>query len=150
MALPTSYDEAALIAYMQTITKSVADTLKWTSANYAEAINDCLILYGVGSVTGATDITKLRSLAQVAAWRHIVLATVANFDYSSDTGAGGGQVWQKESQIHTQAKLMLERAEKAAVGAGYMLDDEAALLNTERYAIGMSKVVYDDPYTQVA
>lgn len=132
MALPSSYSEAELRAYMVTVTSNVAAALGWSEANFAEAVNDTLALYGVTDIVEATDIPKLRTLAKVEAWRAVADATVADYQFSADGGSFSRQ------QLHQQAVAALERAEGDAVSRGYV--------DFNTLTIGIGTVKHSDPY----
>lgn len=114
MAMPTAYTESSLISYMRTITKAVSESLNLNSGDFQEAVNDVLDVYGVDDIADATDISKLRALAKVAAWRTVndLLITTA-YDFSADGGS------YKLSQMKEGAEKALELAEQAAAEAGY-------------------------------
>ena len=132
MALPSSYNEAELRAYMVTVTSNVAAALGWSEANFTEAVNDALVLYGVATIAEATDIPKLRTLAKVEAWRAVADATAADYQFSADGGSYSRQ------QLHQQAVAALERAEGDAVARGYV--------DFNTLTIGLGAVKHNDPY----
>ncbi len=132
MAAPTSYTESSLISYMRSVTQAVSDTLGLNAGAFQEAVNDVLVVYGVDDITDATDITKLRALAKVAAWRVVNdwLLTTA-YDFSADGGS------YKLSQMKEGAEKALAQAEQAASQAGYL----------DGYAIEMGTLTRSyDPY----
>lgn len=132
MAIPTAYTEIGLTAYMRNVTKAVSDTLNLNQGEFQEAVNDVLTVYGVDDIADATDITKLRALAKVAAWRTVndLLITTA-YDFSADGGS------YKLSQMKAGAEKALELAEQAAAEAGYSVG----------YAIQMGTLTRpNDPY----
>lgn len=132
MAIPTAYTEIGLTAYMRSVTKAVSDTLGLNQGEFQEAVNDVLTVYGVDDIADATDITKLRALAKVAAWRTVndLLITTA-YDFSADGGS------YKLSQMKEGAEKALEMAEQAAAEAGYSVG----------YAIQMGTLTRpNDPY----
>ena len=132
MAAPTSYTESSLISYMRTVTQAVSDTLGLNTGAFQEAVNDVLAAYGVSDIADATDITKLRVLAKVAAWRTVNdwLVTTA-YDFSADGGS------YKLSQMKEGAEKALQMAEGAAAEAGY----------TDAYAIQIGTLTRPyDPY----
>ena len=128
--LPSSYSETELADYMLAVTQAVSSVLGLTSDSFDEAVNDTLIGYGVEDIAEATDISKLRCLARVFAWRTMVEATAAEHDYSTDTGQS--PQYFKRNQIHQNAQEALVRAEKEATEAGYLSVGEGAL--TSNYA----------------
>lgn len=132
MAIPSSYTEFSLAAYMLAVTGNVAAALGWDIENFDEAVNDALVAYGVSSIADATDIAKLRALAKVEAWRTAVNGTAADIEFSADGGT------YKRNQMHEQALAALERAEAAAMAAGYA-DSYAP-------AISMGSMIHVDPY----
>lgn len=117
MAVPTSYTEKQLGEYMQTLLGKVAKALALTASSndagdFAEAVNDALLAYGtdtISSITGLANITKLRALASVAAWRFVVTNFTALYDFSADNASFS------RSQLFKQAKESLQLAEQAAL-----------------------------------
>lgn len=85
MTIPTAYTATALAEYQHQQLGPVADALQWTVAdgNYDEAVIDALLLYGVDTLTDATDIKKLRALAAVAVWRAAKKAAAGLINFSS-------------------------------------------------------------------
>lgn len=135
MAYPSSYTEATLTTYMHTVLSDVATVLGWSTAtaNYAEAVNDTLGAYGstaIASITGASAIYKLRTLARREAWRAACGALAAKFNFSAD----GHSV--QRSDLYAHAKAEFERAET----------DALAFDGYSGYNIGTAAVGYSDDW----
>jgi hypothetical protein len=113
VAIPASYTELSLAEYMVTVTRNVAAALGWTSDDFLEAVNDTLTAYGESAIDDATDVTKLRTLAKVEAWRAVVDGTAADIEFTADGSSF------KRNQMHAHAVAAMERAESAATAAGY-------------------------------
>lgn len=133
MALPASYTETTLAAYMHAALGQIAAALSYanTLAEYQEAVNDALELYGVSDVAQATDISKLRACARLCAWTKA--ASGVAYDFSAD-GASFSR-----SQIMAQIQAQL--AEAGLSAAQYV---DVAGLTVEAQA-----VTYSDPYTDI-
>lgn len=127
--IPVAYTELSLAAYMATVTSNVAAALGWTADSFQEAVNDTLLAYGVVAVTEATDIVKLRALAKVEAWRAVVDATAADFNFSADGGN------YSREQIHQHAIDALARAQ-----------EQAGDYTTAGYAIQAGTLAFGDNY----
>lgn len=129
MALPTSYTDATIKAYMVTYLGALATALGLTSASFDEAANDLLLAYGVSDFALATDVVKLRALAKVAAVRHAQTVVATWYDFSAD-GASFSR-----SQVQSALAKMLVTAEGDAMTYG------------PAYAISAGSMSYpDDPY----
>ncbi len=109
MALPSSYTEGTLKTYMLAVLAELATVLGLTSASFDEAVNDVLIAYGVDDIAAATDVARLRSLAQVAAYRRAQTVAAGWYDFSAD----GGDF--KRSQLLKQIGALLAGAEREAL-----------------------------------
>jgi hypothetical protein len=116
MPVPSSYTEKTLAEFMHVKLGNVAKALDLHfvpdgPGDYAEAVNDALLLYGAEDISTISDtagIRKIRALAMVAAWRHVVTNFAALFDFSAD-GAS-----YNRSQLFDQASKALQLAEDAA------------------------------------
>ncbi len=108
MAIPSSYTELSLADFMRRITGNVAAALGWTADDFDEAVNETLLAYGVDELSSVTDVAKLRALARVAAWRALVDATAAEYNFSADGGTFSRQ------QIQDGCKAGLARALETA------------------------------------
>lgn len=129
MALPTSYTDATLKSYMLASLGAIGSTLGLTVASFDEAVNDILLAYGAATVALATDITKLRALARVAAIRQARTVAATWYDFSAD-GASFSR-----SQVLAALDGMLAMAEADAMPY------------SASYAIGVGSMSYpDDPY----
>ena len=110
MAAPSSYTEETLAAYMLTCLSKVAAVLGWTTlGDVQEAVNDTLLAYGVGDISAATDVIKLRALARVAIWQQAVASLAAGYDFSADGGS------YSRSQLQAMAARALEQAQTLAM-----------------------------------
>lgn len=117
MAAPTTYTEKTLAQFMHLKLGKVAEALKLhlgaaDAGDYAEAVNDALLAYGtddISTISTSANIQKLRALAHVAAWRHVVNNFAALFDFSAD-GAS-----YNRSQLFEHARQALQLAEEAAI-----------------------------------
>lgn len=114
MAAPLSYTEVTLAEYMHRVLGLVADVLGFSPggdtdgrASYQEAVNDALIAYGVSDIASATNIQKLRTLAEREAWR-LCLQAAGEFDFSS---AGTSE---SRGQLYAHIEVALARAEGRA------------------------------------
>lgn len=143
MAIPTSYDEAGLKAYLHAELGTMATGLEWTvdAGSYDEIVYDSLFRYGqidIGEITGADNVRRLRCLAKVFVWRAVVKAVAGDFDFSAD-GASFSR-----SQIQTMAEKALRMAEDEA--GPYLYDDD----DDNRNAACITKVTHKhDPYQYV-
>jgi hypothetical protein len=86
----------------------IAETLALDETNMIEAVHDVTLACGVSDIADATDVTKIRALARVAALQ--VAQTTAATYY--DFGADGGDY--KRSQVMAQLATLLTNAETAA------------------------------------
>jgi hypothetical protein len=129
MALPTSYNEATLAAYMVSSLGSLATVLGIDDAAMAEAVNDVTQARGVADIADATDVAQVRALAKVAALRVAQTTAAGMYDFEADGGS------YKRSQVMAQIEKMLTAAESAAMqyDANYSVE-----VGTVRYV--------DDPY----
>jgi hypothetical protein len=108
MPIPSSYTEDGIAQYMLNVLENAGPAAEWTSADFEEQVVDLLLDYGVTDIASATDITKLRSLARVQAWRKVVAAVSGDFDFSADEAEYNRRV------VFEHARTMLEEAERAA------------------------------------
>lgn len=113
MPAPSTYTEESLSAYMDSILGAVADVLSWSVAggDYAEAVNETLLAYGVDDialVTGRENIKRLRALARREVWRAVVNVTAGDYDFEADGGK------YSRSEINKMAMQNLIRAESEA------------------------------------
>src|SRR5688500_72219 len=94
MAVPASYTEKTLAEFMHVSLGKTAKALAINfgpndAGDYAEAVNDALLAYGtndIGTISGFANIMKLRALARVYAWQHVVNNFATLFDFSADGG----------------------------------------------------------------
>ena len=124
MSLPTSYDAIGLGAYMATVLGKTGTALGWETADdYAEAVNDALLLYGrVTDIAEATDIEKLRACARLAVWQAVEADTVAYYDLTMPDG-----IRAERNQIHQQSVAMVKRERARAMrhGVGFSVTSTA-------------------------
>lgn len=122
---------------MLTVTKAVADFLGLASEDFEEAVTNTLFAYGIDDIIDADDISKLRTLARIEAWRMMVEATAGLHDHSTDTGGGSGSSSQyyKENQMHESAKSALAMAERDAVRLGYAIQGGVASMTAMVQAV---------------
>ena len=117
MPIPSAYTEKTLAEYMHLMLGKTAQALDLhfgpdDAGDYAQAVQDALLDYGaedIAAISGVDGIRKLRALAKVAAWRHVV----NNFAAFYDTSADGASYTR--SQLFKQAKESLELAEDEAL-----------------------------------
>lgn len=133
MALPASYTEAELAAYMHSVLGSVATALGWSVAgeSYVEPVNETLAAYGVddiAAISGRANIVKLRALARREVWRAVVAQSAAHYDVTAD-GAS-----LTRSQIQAQAREQLRLAE---------ID---CLTYDPAYRVSVTGIDHNDPY----
>lgn len=137
MALPTSYTEAELKAFIHSDLGAHAEYLEWTVAtgSYDEIVNDALAMYGASSIstiTGAANIQKLRTLARLYAMVRVVNQYATKYDFSAD----GNSV--SRSQLHEMAKAELVRIENEA------------MQYTSAYAVNVQRVDHPhNPYNSI-
>ena len=140
MALPSSYTEESLAAYMASpvVLGTTADLLAWTwdGGHYSEIINRVLEIAGVDDVaemTGKDKVIKVRALARYAAWEAATSALVTEFDFSGD-----GASMSREA-IYQHADRELQKALDKVLDLGYDPDGtNTAKLHTVSHS--------DDPY----
>jgi|SRR5688572_39588 len=131
MAIPTSYTEKQLAEYMHVMLGKVAKALDLhfgptDAGDYAEAVNDALLAYpadNIATITGSENIQRLRALARVAAWRHVVTNFAALFDFSAD-GAS-----YNRNQLFKNAQAALQLAEDDA--APYLSNYSAKIISVD-------------------
>jgi hypothetical protein len=113
MALPASYTEQQLSAFMRSELAGAAEVLGWsnieTDGDYQEAVNDTLLAYPVTDIANATDIAKLRAIAAVAVWRRAVRSIADKVDVE----IGGQRV--SASKLQAQFLVALANAEDQVV-----------------------------------
>lgn len=135
MPLPSSYTESQLRDYMLHVTGNVGVALGLASADFAEAVNDALVVYGATDIATATDIPRLRAAARVAAWERALALCAGRVDF----GADGANFRQSQLMDQARAALSEARADAATYGVGWA-----------GYAVESADVNYnDDPYPLV-
>lgn len=138
MAIPTSYTEATLAAYLNGQAGAVAGLLSWTVAgdSYDELVADTLLTYGtddISTISGTGNIRALRALARRTLWRAVIPALAGFYDYSTPDGFS-----EHESQLQKQAVASLSLAESDCAALGVAGDAYAVEVTPVRYV--------DDPY----
>lgn len=108
MAIPTSYTEDELRSYMVAALGDVADVLTIGTADMVEPVNDVIDSYGVADIASATNITKLRALAKVGAWRKASQTATVQYTFRS------GQSAFNRSDMYKFISDQLSRAESEA------------------------------------
>lgn len=145
MALPASYTEATLGAFMHTELGPVATTLGWTYAggSYGEALNEVSALAGGMAITDMSAL-KARALARVAVWRQVVNHTAGDYTFQAD----GGTFNRKEFHDNARARMLQVETDAAAegfLGGAYKVASESLTYVNDPY-----HVVLDDPnYTGI-
>lgn len=120
MALPASYTEATLKAFMHTDAGEIATVLGWTvdGGSYDEALNDALVGYGlddVTTVTGRANLGKLRAHARAAVWACAVKSLAAWVNHSADGRSfSDGALQASAAENYKQAINELIRLDTAA------------------------------------
>jgi hypothetical protein len=114
MPAPTAYTEKSLAEFMHSELGRVATVLGYSvgsndAGDYAEAVNETLLVYGANTITDATSIQKLRALARLEAWKKAVGDLTTFFKFSADGGSFERQ------QMFDQAKAKMESANVAAM-----------------------------------
>jgi hypothetical protein len=110
ITVPASYTDSTLGQFMVTVLGETGVTLGLTYPDdFDEIVEDTLVLYGVRTVAEATDIKKLRKLAELSAWRRALSVVVGDYDFS-DAG-----VSYKRSQIYDHIKNNIELLLKQAI-----------------------------------
>lgn len=106
MTVPTSYTEKTLADFMAETLKTTADLLGLAAGasdagDFAEAVNEALLQYGVtdvSEISGIESIKKIRALARVEAWNLAVACFTAMYKFSADGGS------YDRNQLFEQAK----------------------------------------------
>ncbi|HAR45314.1 MAG TPA: hypothetical protein DCS05_03835 [Nitrospiraceae bacterium] len=90
MAAPTSYTEETLATFMHTKLGKIASALGYAAASsYSEEVSDTLLAYGtddISTISGPANIIKLRTLAEMYAWRKAVGDLSTKYKFSADGG----------------------------------------------------------------
>jgi len=143
MALPTSYTETTFADYLHGILSHTANALGWSVAggDYAEIVNDALLIAGVSDITtvaGAGPMRLLRIAGQIALWQAVVAAFVGDYDFEADGGR------YDRDQLFQHAKAMLAMARGQGVVAGLDVDgDGGTAWEVQGGTVGYA----GDPYT---
>lgn len=134
MTIPAAYTEAALAIFMHSQIGDFPAMFGWVTPTvnagaYQEAVNDCLIEYGVSEIAQATNIKKLRALATVAAWKKVLRQLPTYYQFQAD-----GSTFNRQ-QMFEMARQSLAVAE---IGASVYSSD---------YQIASGSVSWaNDPY----
>ena len=134
MAIPTSYSENDFRVYLYTILGETAGALglEPIPADFDEAVYDTLNDYGVSDLSEATDITKLRLLGKLNAWKRALAVVSSDYNFS-DAGAKYDRSKVFDQIEKNITKLKLE-----------------ALPYLSAYQIGVSTIDWkNDPYEYV-
>lgn len=131
MPIPASYTETSLRAYMLKTVGGLGTRLEMTTGNFEEAVTSTLLAYGVTDIANATDLPKLRALADVEAWRVAWNEATGAYDFTADGSSF------KRSDLAKQAKERLEAAEQTAMAHGGLVG----------YAVTSARLTHaNDPY----
>ena len=114
MAIPSSYTDLTLAQYMLSALEGVASAFEWNTGSFPEQINDVLLANGTASVSAATDIPKLRTLAAYYAWRKAYYAGAAKWFNNSISITAGGTDRRDQNQIWLHIQAAYKEAEAAA------------------------------------
>lgn len=135
MSVPSSYSDATIADFMLATLGDVGTVLGMTDASFEEPIIDTLLAYGEDDIADATDISKLRALARVQAWRTALRNAAARYDFADGTEN------LKRSQIFAHIQAALASAESDA--SVFASEDSS-------YVVGRATVTYaNDPYQRV-
>lgn len=119
MPVPTSYTEETLAAFMHAKLGDVAGALGYAAAtSYAEEVSDVLLTYDtddISTISGMGNIKKLRTLAEMYAWRKAVGDLSAKYKFSAD----GGSYERQQMFENAQRKLATLEAEAMAYDPAY-------------------------------
>lgn len=86
MPAPSTYTEEELAAFMVSDLSEVGQVLGWSDLSHMqEAVNDTLLALDVAEI-GDADVTGLRAVARVMAWRQACAALVARYDFADPDG----------------------------------------------------------------
>ncbi|HEY3310561.1 MAG TPA: hypothetical protein VGK00_02870 [Anaerolineales bacterium] len=123
MTPPTVYTEKTLSDFMHQELGKVAVILAYTvgagdAGSYAEAVNETLLKYGQVLIANATDISKIRALARVEAWKKACNDLAALYKFTSDDAS------YERNQIFDQAEKNLGMALTLSLpwDAGYQIN----------------------------
>lgn len=89
MPAPTTYTEAQLKAYANTVLGSMAATLGWTvgAGSYDEVINEVLIDLNISDISaqaGLGSVNILRAVTRRETWKAVVGALADRFNFEAD------------------------------------------------------------------
>ena len=133
MAAPSAYTETTLKTYMHAVLGAVATTLEWTvvGEDYDEVLNETLLAYDtddVTSITGRSNLLKLRTLSRREVWRAVMGEVSGDYDFEDEAGNN------KRSQVYRQAQGMFAQA---AVDS---------MVYDANYNVEIESIDWDDPY----
>ena len=117
MPVPTAYTEKELAEFMHKRLGKVAKVLQLHldpngPGDYEEAVTDSLLAYGtddIATISGAEKIQRLRALALVAIWHHVITNWTTLYDFQAD-----GSSYDR-SQMFKNAQEALKLAETQAL-----------------------------------
>lgn len=117
MAIPSSYTEATLASYMQTVLQDVGLALGWTTTpdDYQNAVDESLLLMEVddiADISGRASLRQLRAAARITVWSQVAAATAGDYKFSADGGS------YDRHQVHEHALAMKAQAESDAYALG--------------------------------
>jgi len=112
MPLPTMYDETTFAAFVRDeVLREVATVMGWTTLTaipYPAIATESVLAYGgIATVGQATDIAKLRAFGRREAWRAVMEATAADYDFGAES------LTTRRSQVHQQAAALFRQADAA-------------------------------------
>lgn len=116
MPVPTSYSEYSLAEYMYALLGDTAQVIGWNWPDshvppmLENAVIETLIAYGVGTIEEASDIVKLRTLAQVEAWRAAAAQVAGDYKFSDIDGRT-----HERQQVYDHCIKQMQAADAVAV-----------------------------------
>ena len=140
MALPAAYTEATFKAYLHALLNmgGFAGDLGWSvvGGQYDEIVNEALLTFGnsdITTITGSSDLNKIRIAGRVALWGVVASATAHLRDSRTASGTQSSL-----SQVYDHAIRELQRANDAAANVG---------LSSAAMTIGITTIrATNDPY----
>lgn len=114
MPLPVSYTEATLAEYMAGVAEAVLEDLGKCAADLEFPVRRVLRSYGVATISLATDMTKLESLADYAIWDYIVSQYVTRYAATVDVET----IQRQQLYEHAKERLADARSAAGAYGVG--------------------------------
>jgi hypothetical protein len=137
MALPASYTESTLTAFLETeLTPVLAPLGLDASDAISEAVNEVVGLLSPTALADETDVLKVRTLARWQGW----LAALNAASLNTDLVAGSASI--KDSQGFAQIEKLLARYERAAL----RYPEAAAFINGGAEAVVSGMATAGSPY----